>query len=297
MKMRFIVFILSFFLVSVPVMAQQQPQVDQAKQWQALVDQNKKAEAEKLCSGWLKETENISLIEAHKCLANTVLKTRFERKIKNDTGTEVTVQSFPDAEIVAALGHINEVLRLKPDDLGSHLGRLDIFMLAGRYNDLPEMLEDSIQKIQQSDALDYWLAYATQLFQEKQFQAAILYTKVLEKKFPDDYRILGKLGAYYTMLQQDALALDYLQRAVKKKPDDVMINWNLARLYDYTNDVKKADALYKKSLKLFAASPDEPLIKEHCVYADFVDARLKDHPQACEYRKQYCVEDVAMKCR
>jgi hypothetical protein len=77
-----------------------------------------------------------------------------------------------------------------------------------------------------------------------------------------------------------------------------MINWNLARLYDYTNDVKKADGQYQKSLKLFAASEnDEPLIKQHCVYADFVDAKLKDHARACEYRKQYCIDDVAMKCR
>jgi len=275
---------------------QDAPPVDEATQWNILIQSEKYEEARELCTGWLEATEVNRRAEAHKCLANVALSDKGVVKIEpDDRGGGTLSSTFAPEAIDEALGHLNTALELSPQDLSIHQGRLHLLRLSGRYPEMAKALGESDAMYKGSGGFEAWLDYPAELFDEGQLHAGLNLLRVLEKRYPDSHKVVGNIGALLSALELDDEALIYLQRALELAPGDPIDTWNLARLYDYTGKTDLADVWYQKAL---AADPDEERRKSsYCIYAEFVEKRLKDAKRACKLQEEYCPPDERRACK
>jgi tetratricopeptide (TPR) repeat protein len=260
---------------------------NQSAAWQKLIDQGKKEEARALCSGWLKSDEVSQKVEAYKCLANVELSGEDVLSLQgNDAGGGTLGSTYKPEAADKAIADLNEGLKLAPQDLSIHQGRLHILEVTGRYADMAKALDESCAIYKGADGLDAWIAYTEELFEAGQYRGDLGLLKVLEKHYPDSHLVLGNFGAVFSLLKEDDQAEDYLKRAVKLAPTDPIDNWNLARLYDFTGKTELADEQYQKAIPL----ETEParLRDEKCMYAKFVETKLHDPNRACPLEKASC---------
>jgi len=267
-----------------------------AGDWNGLIRGGKCKEARALCTPWLRAPEAGKQAEGHKCLANVEL-CESESVVflqPNDLGGAAMTSSYPPEAVDKALRHLEEALKLTPQDLSIHLGRLHLLEISFRYPEMAKALDDSCSTYKGSEGVEVWLAYTSELFQQKQFRAALALLQVLDKHYPDSHQVLGNIGAAYEMLSQDEAAIHALQRAVELAPADPIDNWNLARAYDYAGKTELAEQWYKKALSL---EPDAERRKGNgCLYAAFVEQKLHDRKRACQLQQANCPAEEQTAC-
>lgn len=254
--------------------------------WMPLIRGGEYLKARSTCEPWLGSEDAGTRAEAHKCLANVELglaggaKTRIEgdRKSGGYMGP-----GYDEETASKAVEHLDQAVLLAPQDLSIHQGRLHVLMLAARYQDMARALEESAKLYQGRGAMDAWLAHPAELFNRRQFEAAIALLRVLDGLHPDDHRVAGNMSAAYAMLEQDEEALAWATKAVRLAPDDPIDTWNLARIHDYMGRPELADAAYQRSLAL---QTGEQRKRSTCVYADFVQSKLRDAKKACQLQKE-----------
>ncbi|HVN18113.1 MAG TPA: tetratricopeptide repeat protein [Dongiaceae bacterium] len=255
--------------------------------WQKLIDSGDKGAARSLCSGWLKSPDTKVQTEAHKCLANVALLGNGVVVLqRNDIGGGYMGSGYKPEAVDAALVHLNEALKLSPQDLSVHQGRLHVLEVSNRYEEMAKALDESCSTYHGQDSLEDWLPYISELFDSGQLRAAEGLLKVLDRHYPNNHEVIGDFGAVYSMLKEDDKAIQYLQRAVELAPNDPIDTWNLGRLYDFTGNTKLADQWYQKSLSL---EPEPEQRKQNlCLYGEFVEKKLMDLKRACELEKANC---------
>jgi tetratricopeptide (TPR) repeat protein len=259
------------------------------QQWQRLIIAKKYAEARALYTAWLDSTDAVKRAEAHKCLSNVVLGGKDKEVMileSDDLGGAVMRGGFTEEAVDEALKHLNEGLRLAPQDISIHLGRLRLLEDSMRYEEMAKALDESCRIYQGADALQAWVVYTSELFNDSHFRARFLLLKVLDQHFPNSHEVLGNLGAAYTMLKEDDKAIEYLRKAVELAPNDPIDTWNLGRLYDLTDKIQLADQWYQKALSLDTDA--ERRRTNTCQYAKFVEKKLRDPKRPCELQKANC---------
>jgi tetratricopeptide (TPR) repeat protein len=264
--------------------------------WQQLLKGGKCDEAQALCTSWLDSTDTTRKVEAHKCMANVVLCTDHGGITlqKNDAGGgSLSEASSPEA-VENALKHLNAALQLAPQDLSIHQGRLHLLEVSFLFDDMAKALDDSCTIYKGKEGVQPWLAYVEELFEDKQFHAALALLEVLDRHYPNSHEVLGNMGAVHAVLREDEQAIRYLKRAVELEPKDPIDNWDLAREYDFSDQNALADQGYQKALAL-ETEPDQKRVNE-CLYAEFVQKKLHDPKRACTLQKASCPAEQQSAC-
>ena len=251
------------------------------------IGQGKPDEAAKLCRTHLKADDPRFRVTARTCLAAIALQESEKMTlIKNDVGGGGLVPGYFGPGVDEAVNHLSEAIATTPQTPCLHQDRLEALIKARRYDDALRALEASIKTYKGEDPVDILLPPGSRLFNLRLLRAALDYFRVLDKHYPNDYRINANIGAVLTMLKQDEEALKYMGKAVKLNPDDQINVWNLARLYDFTGKLPLADKTYQRALTLEQDTAKKKRLT--CVYADFLEKRLKDKARACLLQKANC---------
>lgn len=212
----------------------------------------------------------------------------------DDAGGGTLGGSFKPEAVDEALIHLNLGIKLAPQDLSIHQGRLHILEVSGQYSEMSNALAESCTIYRGERAPDAWLAYAVELGDLRQYSAGLDFMKVMDKCYPDNPDILGNIGAFLSYLKREGEAIPYLEKAAKMAPNDPINAWDLGRAYDYSGQTEQADTWYKKGLSLMT-DPDQK--KESlCLYAQFMDKKQNDHVKACALEKQNCGKDEREAC-
>jgi tetratricopeptide (TPR) repeat protein len=264
--------------------------------WQSLVKSGKCEEARTLCTGWMTSKDTAQLVEAHKCLANVALCGKQDAMTlqADDRGGGVLAGAYKPEAVDDALGHLNQALRLAPQDLSIHQGRLHLLEISFRYSEMPKALDESCNLYKGTEGVQPWLAYTAELFNERQFRASLALLDVLDKYYPNSHEVLGNIGAMHSMLKEDEQAIPYLRRAVELAPKDPIDAWNLGRTYDYAGKIELADQWYQKALAL--ESDPVRQRRSNCTYASFIENKLHDANRACELQRMNCPANQQHAC-
>ena len=151
-----------------------------------------------------------------------------------------------------------------PEARGLRPGRLRAGGRAARYR--------------RADALQAWLPHPAEIFRCGGVKVAVELWTLLDGLYPGDHRLAGNLAAGHSMLEDDASAVKWAERAVQAAPLDPIDSWNLARVYDHAGKLERADAAYQRALPLL---PPDERSQAACVYARFLALELKDEARAC----------------
>jgi tetratricopeptide (TPR) repeat protein len=155
-------------------------------------------------------------------------------------------------------------------------------------------LEESSSIYQGKDALDAWMAYASELNDLRQYETALTFMKVIEKHYPNNPNVIGNVGAFLSILKRDAEAIPYLQKAAQLAPNDPINAWDLGRTYDYVGQIDLADKWYQKGISL--ETDAEQRSKIECLYAIFVESKLHEKERACTLEKKNCSAEDQTAC-
>lgn len=273
-----------------------QPAPAQLSDWTKLIDANKCEAARQLCSPYIHAPQIGQQVEAQKCLANVALCGHDVVMLQGDNNGGGTISgSYTAAAVDESLAHLNTALKLAPQDLSIHLGRLHVLEISGRYDAMVAALNQSCSIYEGKDVPDAWLAYAPELEDLEQYQTAVAFMKVLNQHYPNSSDILGNIGAFLLMENKSAEGIPYLQQAVKLAPTDPINTWDLARSYDYAGQTALADQWYQKALPL-AADKDEKA-QYNCMYGQFVEQKLHDRSRACTLEMQGCAAKDQTACQ
>jgi tetratricopeptide (TPR) repeat protein len=263
--------------------------------WTKLIDANKCEEANRLCTAFVDSPITVEKAEAQKCLANVALCGHDIIQLQgDDAGGGSIGGGFTPEAVDEALKHLNLGIKLAPQDLSIHMGRLHVLEVATRYSDMVKALDESCYIYKGKNALDAWMAYAPELNDLRQFQVALEFMKVLDKHYPNNSDVLGNIGAFLSMLKKDSEAIPYLQKAAQLAPSDPINAWDLGRTYDYAGQIELADTWYQKGISLDTDA--ERRKQSSCLYAIFVETKLHDQSRACTMEKKECEEDKQTAC-
>jgi tetratricopeptide (TPR) repeat protein len=289
MQRHFVV--LAVFFAALPCAAQQGKLSD----WPKLIEKCDVKAAQKLCSMYVASKNIAEQVEAQKCLANVALCGNDVVQLEGDSAGGGTIrQGYRPEAVDAALDHLNAALKLAPQDITIHEGRLHVLEAAGRYSDMVQSLDDSCAVYQGKEGLDAWLNYAPELLDLRQYETGLAFMKVLDKHYPNNSDVLGNIGAFLDLMKRDSEAIPYLLRAVALAPNDPINTWDLGRAYDYAEQIKEADTWYNKALPLMI-DPDQKK-QSLCMYAEFVEKKLNDRTRACDLQKQNCETEKQTAC-
>jgi tetratricopeptide (TPR) repeat protein len=270
-------------------------QSDNLADWTRLIDKKDSKSAKVLCTRFVDSQVIAEQVEAHKCLANVVLCENSTILLEGDNAGGGTLRSSytPDA-IDEALTHLNAALKLAPQDLSIHMGRLHLLEASGRYGDMVKALDESCGIYKGKEVPAAWIEYAPELMDLRQYEAGLEFSKVLDKHYPNSPDILGNIGAFLDLLKRDQEAIPYLRKAVDLAPKDPINAWDLGRAYDNGDENKLADEWYRKGLSLMT----EPAqIKDsRCIYAKFIESKLQEPASACSMQKQNCSKEEQTAC-
>jgi len=264
-------------------------------QWGNLLDQKKYGQVERLCTSWTHDENMDTQVEAQKCLANLALSKGQQLTLMGgDQGGGSLGEGYTPAAVDAALKHLNEGLRLAPHDLSIHEGRLHVLEVSGRFDEMAKALDESVTMMPETDVSQVWLPYTAELFDMGQASAGLKLCLILNSHYPDSHEVIGNIGAFYNILKQPEESLPYLKKAVDLAPNDPMDNWNLARAYDYANQIDDAEKSYAKALALDPEQKEMPGSK--CLYAEFVENKLHERDRACKLQKAACEANRQTAC-
>lgn len=264
--------------------------------WQSFVKGGKCEQAHSLCTTWVTSKDTAKLVEAHKCLANVALcgNENVVTLQANDQGGGELSGTYRSDAIDDAIGHLDKALKLAPQDLSIHQGRLHLLEVSFRYSDMAKALDESCSIYKGPEGVQAWLDYTSELFEDKQFRASLALLDVLNKHYPNSHDVLGNIGAMHLVLREDEQGIAYLRMAVDLAPKDPIDAWNLGRAYDYAEKLELADQWYQKALTLDSDSARRQ--QNNCIYASFVEKKLHDPKRACELQRANCSTDVQSAC-
>jgi tetratricopeptide (TPR) repeat protein len=278
-------------LIALPCAAQTRNLSD----WTKLIEKGDAKAAKALCSGFTDSNVIAQQIEAQKCLANVALCGNDQIELEGDDVGGGTIRgSYRPEAVDEALVHLNLALKLAPQDITIHEGRLHVLEVSGRYSDMIKALDESCTIYKGKDAPAVWVNYAPELADLRQYNVALEFSKVLDNHYPNSPDILGNIGAFLSLLGRSREAIPYLQKAVQFAPNDPINTWDLGRAYDHTDQLILADQWYQKGLAL---QTDPNQHKESaCLYAEFVEKKLHNLTRACGMEKKDCAEDEQTAC-
>jgi tetratricopeptide (TPR) repeat protein len=291
MKTRFVP--LAFALLGAACCSAQQPGLAGWKQ--LLLEKKDPKAARALCSGFVDSKVLTEQVEAEKCLSNVALYGANALHLENDQSghPDMYDEYIPEA-IDEALVHLSRALKLAPGDLSIHQGRLHVLEISRRYSDMAAALDESCNLYHGPEVPSAWLDYASELNDLHAYEPALQFMIVLDKYYSNSPDILGNIGAFLSLLKRDKDAISYLKRAVDLAPNDPINTWDLGREYDYIDETALADQWYKKGISLMT---DAAQIKQsRCIYATFVEKKLKDTPRACKLQNEDCDPDKRTAC-
>jgi tetratricopeptide (TPR) repeat protein len=290
--MRKLVFLFAIVLSSSSVANCQKKSISD---WTKLIETNKCEEANRLCTAFVDSPITFERAEAQKCLSNVVLCGHDIIELQgDDAGGGTMGGGFTPEAVDQALEHLNLGIKLEPQDLSIHQGRLHILEVAARYSDMVKALDESCAIYKGSEVPDVWLAYSMELMDLRQYQAGLEFMKVLDKHYPNNPDVLGNIGAFLSLLKRDPEAIAYLQKAVQLAPKDPINAWDLGRTYDYAGQIELANTWYQKALSL--VTDPKQLAKTSCIYAEFVEKKLHERARACLIEMTNCAEEERAAC-
>ena len=271
-------------------------QTKKLSDWTQLIDKAKCTEARTLCTPYADSAVLAEKVDAQKCLANVALCANDTIILEGaDNGGGSIHGGFKPEAVDEALRHLEIGLQLAPQDLTIHMGRLHILEEAGRYEQMVKALGESCTLYQGKEAPKAWLAYAPELADLGQLRAGVEFMKVLDKHYPNNSDIISNIGAFLSMQKKFDEAIPYLQKSVALAPNDPMNAWDLGHVYEHTDQIALADKWYTVALAL-PPSPDlDPETK--CLYAVFIEKKLKDRARACTLEKTSCPADKQTACK
>jgi tetratricopeptide (TPR) repeat protein len=231
-------------------------------QWMPLVEAKSLDKAKNLCGGWLSSKDAQSLTEAHKCMAEL---------------------EMAQGKVDEALKDLDTALGLTPADVNAHDSKLQVLMWARRFSEMPAALETAIKDCGK-EGTEAWIDFSSRLLDDERFEEGLAYTKVLEKHYPKDFRVIADMGVLLAATHKSEEAATYLKRAVALKPDDALDNWNLGRVYDELGKFGLADAQLRKAIAL--ETEKEKKQEYVCLHSEFLKKR--NRPGAAEYEKKNC---------
>ncbi|MGD0731546.1 MAG: hypothetical protein ABR956_09785 [Terracidiphilus sp.] len=277
--------LLYFLLFSIPLCGNSQS--TKLADWAKLCSANQCDGARRLCTPFADSAAIADRVEAQKCLANVALCGHEIVQLQgDDAGGGTPGSGFTQEAVDEALTHLNLGIKLAPQDLSIHMGRLHVLEVAVRYSEMVEALDESCGVYKGRDGLDAWMAYALELNDLRQYQVAVNFMKVLDKHYPNNPDVIGNIGAFLNMLNKTDESIPYLQRAAQLAPSDPINAWDLGRAYDYAGKIEFADTWYQKGLSLDTDS--ERRAQSSCLYAIFVETKLRDRARACPMEKKDC---------
>jgi tetratricopeptide (TPR) repeat protein len=260
-----------------------------------LTDKKDPGAARALCTSFEQSKVLAEQVEAEKCMSNVALwgadAVRLE---KEDDGQVVMFDEYIPEAVDESLSHLNRGIQLAPQDLSIHQGRLHVLEISRRYGEMAKALDESCTIYHGKEVPDAWLDYPSELNDLHQYASALELMKVLDNHYPNNPDILGNIGAFLSMLKRDAEAIEYLKRATDLAPQDPINAWDLGREYDYAGQIELADQWYRKGIALDA----DPERRKHdaCIYAEFIEQKLKDRDRACTMEKDNCSADQQTAC-
>lgn len=269
-------------------------------QWQTILGkkncrQEDCDKARALCTAYVNSKNHAEQVEAQKCLANVALCGNDIVYLEgNETGGGSLRGSYKPEAVDEALAHLNLGIQIAPQDLTIHMGRLHILEVSGRYEEMVKALDESCNLYHGKDIPNAWIAYAPELADLGQLTAGVEFMKVLDRHYPNNADIISNIGAFLSMQNKFKEAIPYLQKSVELAPKDPMNAWDLGHAYEFTNQFELADQWYTKALSL---PPTQDLAPEtRCLYAQFVEKKLKNLPRACTLEKASCEKDKQTAC-
>lgn len=266
-----------------------------AAQWEKLIEANRIAQASRLCTAWIRSSGHEKQVEAQKCLANVALARGSQLSLEgNEVGGGTLGTGYTTEAVDEALVHLNEGIRLAPQDVSLHEGRLHVLEVAGRYDEMAKALDQSITIYKGPGTPNIWLAYAAELAEAGEPTAGLKISEVLLKHYPNNSDVIGNVGAFYDMRKQWDKGLPYLRRAVELNPADAIDSWNLGWALDQTNQIDEADEWMSKSLQL--KSDPNDLNERKCLYGQFLATKRNDLPKGCALVRSSCEADNQKVC-
>jgi len=212
----------------------------------------------------------------------------------NDVRGGMIRTTYRPEAVDEALAQLNSALKLVPQDISVHKGRLHVLEVAGRYDEMAEALDESCSAYKETRGADEWIRYTFELYEAKHYRASIKLLEVLDKHYPNSYEVLGNFDAMHSLLKEDDQAIAYLHRAVAFAPDDPIDTWDLGREYDYAGKIELADQWYQKALTLDTDATHRR--SSECIYAEFVEKKLHDLKRACELQRKSCEAKAQTAC-
>ena len=253
------------------------------KGWRALTREKRATEARAMCTPWLTAAPRIAA-EGHRCLAQVELIGSY--KIHGGKEDGFLGMGYTGPGVDRALEHLAQAIALVPEDLSTHEGRLHVAINSAHTGDAPALLADSLARYTGPDAREEWLAVSQELWERRAPGVGLEYMRVLEKRYPDDHRIVGNVGTFLIALKRDDEGLAYLKRAVALAPDDAIDNWNLGRFHERHGDAASAEPLYRKAV-LLEKNPERHQDMA-CNLGRFLTARPATKAEGCAIADKEC---------
>ena len=174
--------------------------------WFKLIDAHQCDAARELCARFVDSADLKQKTESQKCLANVALCGNSVVLLRgDDIGGGTLSGGYKPEAVDEALAHLNAGIKLSPQDLSIHQGRLHVLEASGRYSDMLTALDDSCTTYQGSGALEAWLAHSAELADLRQYQYALEFMEVLNRYYPDSPDVLGNIGAFLSVLKKPAM--------------------------------------------------------------------------------------------
>src|SRR5262252_6271922 len=131
--------------------------------WQALVKAGKCKQARTVCGSLINAHDITRQVEGHKCLANAAFcgAQEFVTLERNDAGGGLMFGGYAHEVIDEALVHLNAALKLAPQDLSIHQGRLHVLEISSRYSEMTSALDESCKTYKGPGGADPWIVYTS----------------------------------------------------------------------------------------------------------------------------------------
>jgi tetratricopeptide (TPR) repeat protein len=212
----------------------------------------------------------------------------------NEVGGGTLGEGYTSKAVDEALVHLNEGLRLAPQDVSIHEGRLHVLEVSGRFDEMVKALDESATIYKGEGTPDIWLAYAAELGDMGEPTAGLRFCEVLDRHYPNNSNIIGNVGALHNMLKQWDLGLPYERRAVELNPTDPIDTWNLGWTLDHLGQDQEADKWMSKAMQLGAKSED--LTQRKCLYGQFLVRKMNKKSDGCALVQANCEEGDRSVC-
>lgn len=243
--------------------------------WKNLFFVEKKPEqALAFCERWLGSPETPLKVSAHVCLAS------------------LAVDNLKEQGFDAAHQHVQAALALDLQNFSLHMLQVNLHLYYNR--DFTDMLQKSLAAFPEAP-VEQWLDPLETWFQMQEYESISKYLLVLDQRYPQNAKVLSRLGMISLFLDRMDLAKTYLQQAIALDKTDLSAQWSLARIYEMQKQNGKAKALYEQALQNINPE-DQAYPVMQCLYTKFLGTAMSDASTACRYAATHCQEYFEQNC-